>query len=138
MRPALARATLLLALGLSGAACGRSGSVAAGATPPASPIFPADPRVADPRTENIAAWSSLQADLPSAPDAQARVDAFWSALGGIGGAPAHGGGTIAFVLRSPLDGWHVAGTFNGWDPAVTPMVRIAGTDTLAAVVPAGD
>src|SRR5687767_1932022 len=105
-------------------------------TPTPSPSPAATPSVFDPRTENAALYDDLADALETATGGsrQALVDEFWSELVASGGAPARANGRLVFTLRSALDGWSVAGTFNDWTPGATPLVRITGTDTLAADV----
>lgn len=144
------RFVIPLLLSLATAACGRSslqGAATASPTPvpsgtatPTATETPAPSSVGDPRASNIALYDTLVADLATQSDSsarQGRVDAFWDALRVSGGAPAHGDGRVIFVLRdaSAAPGaWTVAGSFNGWDDAATPLTRIDGTDTLVADV----
>jgi enterochelin esterase-like enzyme len=126
-------ATLLVSASLGG--CGRSALTPETFGLPGPVHHPESLRVGDPRREDISLWDAFQTELPSLTGSarQERVDRLWADLGDAG-APLHGGNRIAFLLRDGSEGWTVAGSFNGWDPAATPLTRIAGTDTLYAEV----
>ncbi len=127
--PPLALPLALLALAAAACAPAEGGDPQPTATP-----TPSGPSVEDPRRENAALYDGLAADLPSLTGGsrQARVDEFWTAIAREGGLPARAEGRLVFALRSPDDGWSVAGTFNAWTPDADPLTRIAGTDTLVA------